>query len=251
MKRTILGMPVDALTMDEVLLRCRAALESRDRLLIGVVNAAKMVKLRQDVHLRDSLLDCDVLLADGQSVVWASRLLRSPLPERVAGIDLFERLLVGAARAGWSVYLLGANPAVLAHLRSRRASRLPALKIAGSHDGYFSDADATTVAEDIRASGADMLFLAMPSPSKEIFLGDWGPSLGVPVLHGVGGSFDVLAGITKRAPLRWQKLGLEWLYRVIQEPGRMWRRYLTTNGKFIALVSRDLIRRQSPYTRSR
>ena len=251
MKRTILGMPVDALTMDEVLLRCRAALESRDRLLIGVVNAAKMVKLRQDVHLRDSLLDCDVLLADGQSVVWASRLLRSPLPERVAGIDLFERLLEVAARDGWSVYLLGAKPDVLAQLRSRRASRLPALKIAGSHDGYFSDADATTVAEDIRASGADMLFLAMPSPSKEIFLGDWGPSLGVPVLHGVGGSFDVLAGITKRAPLRWQKLGLEWLYRVIQEPGRMWRRYLTTNGKFIALVSRDLIRRQSPYTRSR
>ena len=96
-----------------------------------------------------------------------------------------------------------------------------------------------------------MLFLAMPSPSKEIFLGDWGPSLGVPVLHGVGGSFDVLAGVTKRAPLRWQKLGLEWLYRVIQEPSRMWRRYLTTNGRFIALVLHERIRRQSPYERSR
>jgi N-acetylglucosaminyldiphosphoundecaprenol N-acetyl-beta-D-mannosaminyltransferase len=164
MKRTILGMPVDALTMDEVLLRCRAALESRDRLLVGVVNAAKMVKLRQDVHLRDSLLDCDLLLADGQSVVWASRLLRAPLPERVAGIDLFERLLEVGARDGWSVYLLGAKPDVLAQLRRRLASRFPALKIAGSHDGYFSDADASTVAEDIRASGADMLFLAMPSP---------------------------------------------------------------------------------------
>jgi N-acetylglucosaminyldiphosphoundecaprenol N-acetyl-beta-D-mannosaminyltransferase len=251
MKRTILGMPVDALTMDEVLLRCRAALESRDRLLVGVVNAAKMVKLRRDVHLRDSLLDCDLLLADGQSVVWASRLLRAPLPERVAGIDLFERLLEVGARDGWSVYLLGAKPDVLAQLRRRLASRFPALKIAGSHDGYFSDADASTVAEDIRASGADMLFLAMPSPSKEIFLGDWGPSLGVPVLHGVGGSFDVLAGVTKRAPLRWQKLGLEWLYRVIQEPSRMWRRYLTTNGRFIALVLHELIRRQSPYERSR
>jgi N-acetylglucosaminyldiphosphoundecaprenol N-acetyl-beta-D-mannosaminyltransferase len=183
--------------------------------------------------------------------VWASRLLRAPLPERVAGIDLFERLLEVGARDGWSVYLLGAKPDVLAQLRRRLASRFPALKIAGSHDGYFSDADASTVAEDIRASGADMLFLAMPSPSKEIFLGDWGPSLGVPVLHGVGGSFDVLAGVTKRAPLRWQKLGLEWLYRVIQEPSRMWRRYLTTNGRFIALVLHELIRRQSPYERSR
>jgi N-acetylglucosaminyldiphosphoundecaprenol N-acetyl-beta-D-mannosaminyltransferase len=90
----------------------------------------------------------------------------------------------------------------------------------------------------------------MTSPKKENFLGDFGATLNVPVLHGVGGSFDILAGITKRAPVRWQRLGLEWLYRVLQEPGRLWRRYLITNVTFIALVLRELVRRQPPYQHS-
>jgi N-acetylglucosaminyldiphosphoundecaprenol N-acetyl-beta-D-mannosaminyltransferase len=250
MKQLILGMPIDALTMDDVLDRCRASLASRKRTLVGVVNAAKMVRLRHDPELRDSLLECDVLLADGQSVVWASRLLRRPVPERVAGVDLFERLLELAARDGWSVYLLGARADVLATLQQRLVERFPALKIAGARDGYFTDAEAPTVAADITGSGADMLFLGMTSPKKEIFLGDYGETLGVPVLHGVGGSFDILAGVTKRAPQLWQRLGLEWLYRVLQEPRRLWRRYFTTNATFIALVLRELVRRQPPYRHS-
>ena len=250
MKQLILGMPIDAMTMDDVLDRCRASLATRERTLVGVVNAAKMVRLRDDVHLRDSLLDCDVLLADGQSVVWASRLLRRAVPERVAGVDLFERLLELAARDGRSVYLLGARADVLATLQQRLGERFPALKIVGARDGYFTDAEASTVAADIADSGADMLFLGMTSPKKEIFLGDFGETLGVPVLHGVGGSFDILAGVTKRAPLLWQRLGLEWLYRVLQEPRRLWRRYFTTNVTFIALVLRELVRRQPPYRHS-
>lgn len=246
----VLGMPIDPLTMSDVLDRCRAALTTRQRMLVGVVNAAKMVKLRHDAHLRDSLLECDVLLADGQAVVWASRLLRRRVPERVAGIDLFEQLLDLAAGDGWSVYLLGAKPDVLAMLREQLATRFPGLKIAGSRDGYFTDAEAADVAADIRESGADLLFLGMTSPKKENFLGDFGSTLNVPVLHGVGGSFDILAGITKRAPVRWQRLGLEWLYRVLQEPGRLWRRYLITNVTFIALVLRELVRRQPPYQHS-
>jgi N-acetylglucosaminyldiphosphoundecaprenol N-acetyl-beta-D-mannosaminyltransferase len=209
-----------------------------------------MVRLRQDAHLRDSLLDCDLLLADGQSVVWASRLLRRRVPERVAGVDLFERLLELAARDGRSIYLLGARADVLATLQERLGERFPALKIAGARDGYFSDAEASTVAADIADSRADMLFLGMTSPKKEIFLGDYGETLSVPVLHGVGGSFDILAGVTKRAPLLWQRLGLEWLYRVLQEPRRLWRRYFTTNATFIALVLRELVRRQPPYRHS-
>jgi N-acetylglucosaminyldiphosphoundecaprenol N-acetyl-beta-D-mannosaminyltransferase len=250
MKQLILGMPIDAMTMDDVLDRCRASLATRERTLVGVVNAAKMVRLRDDAHLRDSLLDCDVLLADGQSVVWASRLLRRAVPERVAGVDLFERLLELAARDGRSVYLLGARADVLATLQQRLGERFPALKIVGARDGYFTDAEASTVAADIADSGADMLFLGMTSPKKEIFLGDYGETLGVPVLHGVGGSFDILAGVTKRAPLLWQRLGLEWLYRVLQEPRRLWRRYFTTNVTFIALVLRELVRRQPPYRHS-
>ena len=250
MKQLILGMPIDAMTMDDVLDRCRASLATRERTLVGVVNAAKMVRLRDDVHLRDSLLDCDVLLADGQSVVWASRLLRRAVPERVAGVDLFERLLELAARDGRSVYLLGARADVLATLQQRLGERFPALKIVGARDGYFTDAEASTVAADIADSGADMLFLGMTSPKKEIFLGDYGETLGVPVLHGVGGSFDILAGVTKRAPLLWQRLGVEWLYRVLQEPRRLWRRYFTTNVTFIVLVLRELVRRQPPYRHS-
>jgi len=250
MKQLILGMPIDAMTMDDVLDRCRASLATRERTLVGVVNAAKMVRLRDDAHLRDSLLDCDVLLADGQSVVWASRLLRRAVPERVAGVDLFERLLELAARDGRSVYLLGARADVLATLQQRLGERFPALKIVGARDGYFTDAEASTVAADIADSGADMLFLGMTSPKKEIFLGDYGETLGVPVLHGVGGSFDILAGVTKRAPLLWQRLGVEWLYRVLQEPRRLWRRYFTTNVTFIALVLRELVRRQPPYRHS-
>ena len=250
MKQLILGMPIDAMTMDDVLDRCRASLATRERTLVGVVNAAKMVRLRDDAHLRDSLLDCDVLLADGQSVVWASRLLRRAVPERVAGVDLFERLLELAARDGRSVYLLGARADVLATLQQRLGERFPALKIVGARDGYFTDAEASTVAADIADSGADMLFLGMTSPKKEIFLGDYGETLGVPVLHGVGGSFDILAGVTKRAPLLWQRLGVEWLYRVLQEPRRLWRRYFTTNVTFIVLVLRELVRRQPPYRHS-
>jgi N-acetylglucosaminyldiphosphoundecaprenol N-acetyl-beta-D-mannosaminyltransferase len=246
-ERILFGLPINAITMPEVLTRCEDSIQSRKRILIGVVNAAKIVTLRRDVHLRNSLLECDVLLADGQAVVWASKLLRKPLPERVAGIDLFEQLLSLADRDSRSVYLLGAKQEVLNTLVERINDRFPGLKISGFHNGYFQDAQAGAIAADIRSSGADMLFLGMVSPKKEIFLGTWGATLDVPVLHGVGGSFDILAGVTKRAPKFWQRAGLEWLYRVVQEPRRLWRRYLTTNIAFVALTFRELIRPAPDY----
>lgn len=249
-RRRLFGLQVDALTAGEVVALAESSLESRERLLIGVVNAAKVVHLRSDRLLRESLLGCDVLLADGQSVVWASRLLGQPLPERVAGIDLFELLLGLADRDHRSIYLLGARPAVLAAVEQRIAADWPGAQIAGSRDGYFDSTEAPQVAKDIASSGADMIFLAMPSPKKEIFLGTHGAALGVPVMHGVGGSFDVLGGLTKRAPERWQRWGLEWLYRVLQEPGRLWKRYLTTNTAFLALLLRERVHRSPVYVPS-
>jgi N-acetylglucosaminyldiphosphoundecaprenol N-acetyl-beta-D-mannosaminyltransferase len=246
----LFGMPIHPLTMTQVLDRAREALRGRSRLLVGVVNAAKMTALRTDPLLRDSLLECDVVVADGMSVVWASRLLRRPLPERVAGIDLFERLLDEGDRDGWSVYLLGARPEVLAALQDEIGRRWPDLKIAGARDGYFTVDEAAEVAADIRASRADMLFLGMTSPKKEIFLGTYGAVLDVPVLHGVGGSFDVLAGKTRRAPRAWQRTGMEWAYRLLQEPRRMWRRYLRTNTAFVVQVAVELFRRTPVYVRS-
>lgn len=246
-QRQLFGLWIDALTVEEVVCLAESSLESRRRLLIGVVNAAKVVHARSDPLLRDSLLACDLLLADGQSVVWASRLLGYRLPERVAGIDLFEELLGLAHRDGRSVYLLGATPAVLRAVQDRIRDRWPGARIAGSRDGYFGDSESGQVAADIAASGADMLFLGMPSPKKEIFLAAHEAYLGVPVLHGVGGSFDVLAGLTRRAPARWQRWGMEWLYRVLQEPGRLWKRYLTTNAAFVVLMVRERLHRSPLY----
>lgn len=238
----LFGIHLDALRMDQVINRCKTALDTRKQLLIGVVNAAKVVQLQQDDLLRASLLECDLLLADGQAVVWASRLLGRPLPERVAGIDIFEQLLRLAHKEGRSVYLLGAKPDVLQKLQTGLRERFPGLKIAGSHHGYFNDSDGGRIAAEIHASGADMLFLGITSPKKEIFLGSFRAMLNVPVLHGVGGSFDVMAGLTKRAPQSWQRLGMEWAYRFLQEPGRMWRRYLKGNTQFILLTLREFFR---------
>ena len=244
------GLQVDSMTMDQVIDRCDASLRTRQRLLIGVVNAAKIVALGRDAVLRNSLLHCDLMLPDGQSVVWASRLLRRPLPERITGIDLFERLLIHAEANDRSVFLLGATDEVLTTLQTNLRARFPRLRIAGARNGFFDPSESAAVAEEVRGSGADMLFLGITSPKKEIFLADFGARLGVPIQHGVGGSFDIFAGVTERAPLRWQRLGLEWAYRLWQEPRRLWRRYLTTNTAFIFKTWLELFRPAPPYARS-
>lgn len=243
------GLEVAPLTLDEVVGLAEDAVRHRTRLMVGVINAAKVVKLAHDELLRDSLLEADVLLADGQSIVWASRLLRHPLPERVAGIDLFEALLGLADRQRLRVYLLGARPEVLARLRYAIWRHWPDVVIAGSRDGYFAEEESSAVAADIVKSRADLLFIGMTTPKKEIFLGRYGALLGVPVMHGVGGSFDVLAGVTRRAPRLWQRLGLEWAYRVLQEPRRLWRRYLTTNVAFVGMSAAELFHPRPPYPR--
>lgn len=240
----LFGLELDRLTMRQLLSHCSFIIESRGTLQIGVLNAAKAVSASKDDLLRTALLDCDILVADGQPIVWASRLLGQPLPERIAGIDLFENLLIEADRSRRSVYLLGAAQEVLDRLCDVISVRFPGLTIAGATNGYFDDTDRERVADEIRGSQADMLFLGMPSPRKENFIAAFGRSLNVPVIHGVGGSFDVLAGLTKRAPLSWQRLGLEWAYRLKQEPRRMWRRYLVGNTAFLGLVVRELLQRR-------
>jgi N-acetylglucosaminyldiphosphoundecaprenol N-acetyl-beta-D-mannosaminyltransferase len=248
--RSLFGLPMNALTLDDVLAHCELAMTTRAPLTIGVVNAAKIVNIRRDPLLRNALLECGLILADGQSVVWASRLLRRPLPERVAGIDLFDRLLQRANDERRRVYFLGARSDVLALMLVEIAKRWPDLQVAGAREGYFEVADSAAVAKEIGDSNADMLFLGMTSPKKEIFLGQFGELLGTPVQHGVGGSFDILAGLTKRAPERWQRFGLEWLYRLKQEPSRLWRRYARTNSAFIALTIKEMCRPTPAYLRT-
>ncbi|WP_405670214.1 WecB/TagA/CpsF family glycosyltransferase [Streptomyces sp. NBC_01530] len=241
-RRTLFGVELDPLTMDETVQRCLAAVRDGRQLEIGVVNAAKLVNMRRNDQLAKAVAGCDLVLADGQAVVWAGRVLRAPLPERVAGIDLFLRLLAEAETSGIPVYFLGARQDVLERMLLRVADRFPGLKVAGSRNGYFDGLEQEAIADGIARSGAQMLFLGMTSPKKEIFTAAHGARTGARVVHGVGGSFDILAGVTKRAPVSWQRWGLEWLYRALQEPRRLGRRYLTTNVSFLLMTARELIR---------
>ncbi|QXJ21536.1 WecB/TagA/CpsF family glycosyltransferase [Actinomadura graeca] len=237
-----LGVHLDPLTIDETVARCVKAVEERSPITIGVLNAAKIVRLRKDPRLSKAVLGCDLVLADGQSVVWAAGLLRRPLPERVAGIDLMLSLLPEAERRGHRVFFLGARQEVLDRTVAEILRRFPRLEVAGSRNGYFSSAEAPEVADEIRESGADLLFIGVSSPMKELFVQDWSARTGSQVVHGVGGTFDVLAGEVRRAPEWWQRHGLEWLYRCLQEPMRLGPRYFTTNFAFVLLVARELVR---------
>jgi len=237
----LFGYTFAAATMGDVLERCEQAVLGKDNLMIGVANAAKIVKMRHSDLLSRAVTSSDVLLADGTSLVWASRILRRPLPERVAGIDLFTNLLGQAEQLGKSVYLLGARQDILDTMIERIRAKHPNLIIAGSRNGYFNEDEEESVAAAIRASNADYLFVGITSPKKERFLERWSPSIDVGVCHGVGGSFDVVAGFVERAPLSWQRLGLEWLYRVKQEPRRLWKRYLVTNTVFLAMLAKELV----------
>ncbi|MFI9100687.1 WecB/TagA/CpsF family glycosyltransferase [Streptomyces fildesensis] len=244
MKRQILfGVALDAMTMDETVQRCLEAVRNSEQLEIGMVNAAKLVNMRRDPRLAHAVAGCDLVLADGQAVVWAGKVLRAPLPERVAGIDLFMRLLAAAEKADMSVYFLGAKEEVLQMMLRQVSARFPALRVAGSRNGYFADSEQEAVADAIADSGAQLLFLGMTSPKKEIFTAGYGKRTDAHVVHGVGGSFDILAGITKRAPEVWQRMGLEWFYRTLQEPRRLGKRYFTTNALFLAMTARELIHR--------
>lgn len=244
--RTLFSIPVAAASMEDALTLCRESIAAGRQLVIGAVNAAKVVDMHRNPEFGAAVRSADVIFADGMAVVWASKLCRKPLPERVAGIDLFERLLEVAAQDGHGVYLLGSKQDVLDEMIARLRQRHPALRIAGSRNGYFDDAESGAIADAINASGADMLFLGMTSPKKENFLATQASRLPACVCHGVGGSFDVLAGKVRRAPRFWQRIGLEWAYRLVQEPRRLWRRYFVTNTIFIGMTLREMFRRRPP-----
>ncbi len=238
----LLGVPIDALTMDEAFSIVGDTIDRKGRLLIGVVNAAKLVNMRRDHTLRGAVLSADIIMADGMAVVWASRLLHRPLPERVAGIDLMHGMLRRGSERHYRVYCLGATDEVLQMAVSRVRELYPGVVIAGQRNGYFRPDEEPEIIAAIREAEADILFVGMSPPKKEVFLARWSATLNVPVCHGVGGAFDVLAGKARRAPERWQRLGLEWLYRVKQEPHRLWWRYLVTNTIFCGMVLAEMLR---------
>lgn len=239
MKRIeFLKAPMDIATMQETVSFIESRIEQKQFLQHVVVNVAKIVNMQKDPVLAESVKACEVINIDGMGVVFGARFLGHEVPERVAGVDLFHELLAMSAKRDFPVFLLGATEEVVSKTVSKVKAQNPNLNIAGYNDGYFWD-DEEAVVTKIRESGAKLLFVAITSPKKENFINKWQDKLGVDFVMGVGGTFDVVAGKVKRAPQWMQKAGLEWLYRVIQEPGRMWKRYLITNSKFAYLLIKN------------
>jgi len=232
-----LGCAMDTLTMAETVRMIESAVDARRFLQHSAVNVAKLVQMRQDPELKAAVESCDIVSIDGMGVVWGARLLKQEVPERVTGIDLFHQLLGLSRTKGYGVYLLGATEDIVASAVSKIREAHPGINIAGFHHGYFWD-DQEEVVEAVRRSGAQLLFVAISSPMKEKFIARWRERLGVTFVMGVGGTFDVVAGKVRRAPDWMQRLGMEWFYRLIQEPRRMWRRYLVTNVKYGMLLVR-------------
>ncbi len=239
----LLNVAFDPLTLDQTVDLIGHRLHAAERGYMCTVNVAILMMMRADPRLQRFVENAAIVVADGEPLVWSSRSLGCPLPERVAGIDLVGRVCELAAREGFGVYLLGAKKAVVDKVAARLQERYPGLILSGVEDGYFSDGEAETRARAVAESGARILVTAMGVPRQEYFIEQYWDRLGVTFAIGVGGSFDVLAGLRSRAPGLMQRAGLEWVFRLAQEPRRLWKRYLTTNAQFLYLMSRELLDR--------
>lgn len=240
----VVRVPVHAVDLAEACARVDELVRRRVPSYYVAINAAKVVAYHDVPALRDAIDEAHLVTADGQAVVWAARLLGHRLPERVAGTDLMQALLARAARRDYTVYFLGATDAVVRACVARARALYPALRIAGYRDGYFRPDEESAVVAAIRDAKPDILFLGFGTPAKEYFMHRHHRALGVPFVMGVGGSFDVFAGVVARAPRWMQRAGLEWAFRLGQEPRRMWRRYLVGNTRFVWLVARELLARR-------
>jgi N-acetylglucosaminyldiphosphoundecaprenol N-acetyl-beta-D-mannosaminyltransferase len=239
-RETLFGVPVDLDTMDSAVDRCCRAIGSGRAVQHVALNVNKVVLMEDDSHLKTIVASCEVCHVDGQAVVWAGRLAGVRVPERVAGIDLMEALLRRCETNRWPVYFIGATREVLDAFLGQVGQKYPNLDVVGNQDGYFSDD--MQAARAVAASGAKVVFVGMPSPRKEFFLAESLADMGSVFAMGVGGSFDVGAGFTTRAPRWMQRLGLEWFHRLCLEPRRMWKRYLVGGWRFIWLVIREIWR---------
>ena len=238
---TLMGCSIDNLSMEETLQTIEGFIRTGKPHQHVVVNVDKLVKASRDPELRQIINDCALINVDGMPVVWASRLLGKPLKERVAGVDLFDALMRRAGEKGWRVFLLGAQEEVVSKVALTYQHRYPKLVLAGYRNGYWKgEAEEAQVVEQIREARPDLLFVAISSPKKEQFLGRYQAEMKIPFAMGVGGTFDVAIGHVKRAPVWMQKSGLEWFYRFLQEPRRMFRRYFIEDMVFIWLFLKEL-----------
>lgn len=243
MRYQILNTSIDNYNMQETLAIIDQTIQSKKQLHHVVVNAGKVVAMQTDLQLRKSVNESDLINADGQAVVWASNFLGNPISERVAGIDLMYNLVDLAYKRKYKVFFFGAEEDVVKKVVMKFSNKYSPDIVAGYRNGYFKKSEEQKIAMQISESKANILFVAISSPTKENFLYENKLLLqNVNFIMGVGGSFDVVAGKVKRAPYWMQKIGMEWFFRLAQEPRRMWKRYFIGNTKFIILVFKEKFR---------
>ena len=233
---TILNTSIDVLTMKETIDLVEQYVITKTPLHLMGVNADKINEVNSNERMKQIVNSCGIINADGASVIMASKYLNKPLPERVAGVDLMQELVALSARKGYSIYLLGAKQEVVIKTAEVLKDKYNDLNIVGVHNGYFKEDEWPQIYEDINKVNPDFVFVGITSPIKE-YLIEFLQSMGAKsVFMGVGGSFDVISGNIPRAPLWMQKCNLEWLFRVIQEPKRLFKRYFVGNSLFIKSV---------------
>jgi N-acetylglucosaminyldiphosphoundecaprenol N-acetyl-beta-D-mannosaminyltransferase len=220
MRADFLGVPVDLIDLEETMRRAEKAMRSRCRCNMWLLKVAKFVDMQKNQELRDDVLTADIIGIDGMGIVLAARLFGIGVPQRVGGVDLMERLLETCAAKGYHPYFLGATEKALSGALHNLRIRFPNLEIAGAQHGYYPRESEADVVTAIRASGADCLFIGMPTPHKERFLAAHRDAISVPFIMGVGGGIDIIAQITKRAPVwmqHWAGVALSHHARVAQD----------------------------------
>ena len=239
---SVMGCPVEPWTMEQTVEVTDVLIKGGHFAHLMGVNADKMLQMRDDPEMDACVRRCEIVNADGASMVMAARKLGVNLPERVAGIDLMWELCTLAEREGHRVYLLGAKAEVVAKTAEVLAERYPNMTIAGYRDGYFKDDEFDDVVAEVEQTRPEIVFVGITSPKKERLIERFRELGAKGAFVGVGGSFDVVSGNIPRAPMWMQRANLEWFFRMMQEPRRLVRRYVVGNTRFYLLLRKELKR---------
>lgn len=220
-KVNILGVNVDKVTYDEAVDKIYQMLNQKGNHAVFTPNSEIILMAYKDEAFCEILNSADLLTADGIGVVHASKIVRNPVPGRVAGYDMARGIIEKISHSGHRLYMFGGKPGVAETAEEKLKEQYPLLNIVGTHNGYFAPEEVDSIIEDINQSGADLLFVCLGAPTQEKWIYNNRDKLNCHVMMGIGGSLDVFAGTAQRAPDIWCKLGIEWLYRLIKEPWRL------------------------------
>ncbi len=218
---TLLGMRVDRVTMDESLALVASYIAARTPRHILTADASMVVTAKEDAEFAAIAAQADLVTPDGAGILWATKRQGNPVTAKVSGVVLAERLVAMSADKGWRVFFFGAAPGIAEEARARMLAKYPGANIVGYRDGFFSTDNEAAVVDEIRAATPDILLVALGIPKQEKFIAHHKTALGVPVLIGVGGTFDVMSGTVRRAPVWMQNAGLEWLHRLAANPKKI------------------------------